>query len=99
MKYGTFIGIDRVNRKIKGPNREQMGRGKYMTLIGIKDPGDIIGPFETIITIYNYIQYGESWLKKCSEEGLHIEALKLARREAKKLAQTRKGRVSTTWQR
>lgn len=79
MKWGTFIAVDRKNRRVKGANREQLVMEEYMHVAGIKDSKDVLGPFETIIT-------DRDGRTKYTNTELHTAALKAARAEQKRIA-------------
>jgi len=85
MKWGTFIAIDSVTRKVRGANQTQMVMEDYMFQQAVKDPKDLIGPFETMI--YDNDKSARSW----SDEKLHAEALKAARAEQVKIAERLQG--------
>ena len=88
MKWGTFIGVDHANRKVKGANQEEMVMEQYMDAQGIKDPRDVIGPFETIIgDMYDGADSGGI----PSGKELHEKALEMARKKQKEIAEKLKG--------
>lgn len=79
MKWGTFIAVDNMKRVVKGANQNQMMMEEYMAKQGIREPSNVIGPFETILL--DRETRGRTW----SDEELHEEALKLAREQQKRV--------------